>query len=96
MSAREAAHTPSAFSGGGRVEPLEQDEGVTLEAELRQAMQHRRAAIEQARETQAQLESLIARARVLLNSSPASTGHAGRRASAARGSSEEDTETPTR
>ncbi len=50
------------------MDPLAQDEGPTLEAELRQALQHQRAAIEQARETQVQLERLIARAGKLLES----------------------------
>jgi hypothetical protein len=77
------------------VEPLEQDEGMTLEAELRQALQHQRAALEHARETRSQLERLIARARMLLSSPPASAGHSERHESGANRSPEEDTGTPT-
>ncbi len=47
---------------------------MTLEAELRQAPQHQRAAIEQARETQIQLERMIARAIKLLDSQCGSVG----------------------
>lgn len=46
--------------------PEETDPGAdlsALQAELRQALQHRRAALERVRETQAELEALIERAR---------------------------------
>jgi signal transduction histidine kinase len=46
--------------------PLDQDELRTLEAELRQAVQCRRAAVEQLRETQHAFAELLARARGLL------------------------------
>ena len=42
------------------------EELTGLEAELRQAIQHRRAALERVRETQAELEELMERARRLL------------------------------
>jgi hypothetical protein len=92
--ARETAHTATEFWGGCRVEPLEQDEDTTLEAELRQALQHQRAAIEQARETQAHLERLIALARVLLKGPPASERPLQRHESDARRSPGEDSEIP--
>ena len=47
-------------------EPLEQDEGVTLDAELRRAIQHRRAAQERAAETREELRLLLERAREIL------------------------------
>jgi hypothetical protein len=47
-------------------DPREQDELRTLDAELRQALQHRRAAVEQLREMQDALNELLARARSLL------------------------------
>ena len=47
-------------------EPWEQDELTTLEAELRRALQHQRAAYEQMRETQSALEALLERAQRLL------------------------------
>lgn len=46
--------------------PHEQDDWTTLEAELRQAVQHQQAAYEQMRETQREVEALMARARELL------------------------------
>ena len=45
---------------------LTQEELVTLEAQLRAAIQHRDAAVERQREAQAQVEALLARARALL------------------------------
>jgi hypothetical protein len=50
-------------------DPLDQDEMLTLEAELRQALQHRRAALEQLRETQHSLGELLKRASHLLERS---------------------------
>jgi enamine deaminase RidA (YjgF/YER057c/UK114 family) len=50
------------------IDPDEQDEMRTLEAEFRQALQHRRAALEQLGETQQSLDELLARARRLLRS----------------------------
>jgi hypothetical protein len=47
-------------------EPLEQDETLTLEAELRQAVQHLRAAQAQVADTQASLAETIQRAREIL------------------------------
>ena len=47
-------------------EPWKQDELTTLEAELRRALQHQRAAYEQMRETQSALETLLERAQHLL------------------------------
>jgi hypothetical protein len=49
-----------------RIDPLEQDEALTLEAELRRALQHRRAAQQQAQETREELSRLIDRARAIL------------------------------
>jgi|GEM_PF-6391156 len=46
-------------------EPLEQDDWSTLQAELRRAEQHRLAAYERLRETQREVEALLARAREL-------------------------------
>jgi hypothetical protein len=51
------------------LDPLAQDEGVTLEAELRQALQHQRAAFEQAEETREEMRRLMERARNLLKRS---------------------------
>jgi hypothetical protein len=47
-------------------EPSGPEDWATLEAGLREAIQHRRAALERVRETQAELEALIERARRLL------------------------------
>jgi hypothetical protein len=47
-------------------DPLEQEELRTLEAELREALQHQRAAYERLVETQRAIEALTARARALL------------------------------
>jgi hypothetical protein len=44
----------------------EQGEWETLQAEIRSAVQHQRAAYEQMIETQAEVEVLLARARALL------------------------------
>ena len=46
--------------------PHDQEELATLEAELREAVQHRHAELERMREAQAELEALLARARRLL------------------------------
>lgn len=46
--------------------PAEQDEWSTLEAELREAVQHRDAARERMLETQREVEALMARAQALL------------------------------
>jgi hypothetical protein len=48
-------------------DPLEQEELRTLEAELRAALQHQRAAYERLAETQRAIEDLLARARSLLD-----------------------------
>ncbi len=48
-------------------EPLGQGEIETLHAELRAALQHQRAAVERVKETQAEVEALMRRARELLN-----------------------------
>jgi hypothetical protein len=55
----------------------EQTEWETLQAEIRSAVQHQRAAYEQMIETQAEVEALLARARSLL--AIKETGGAGRR-----------------
>ncbi len=55
-------------------EPLEQDEWSTLEAELRQALQHRSAAYEQLREIQEEMRRLMERARAVLDRARASRG----------------------
>lgn len=47
-------------------DPFLQDERLTLEAGLREALQHRRAAEEQAEETRAELSRLMRRARQIL------------------------------
>lgn len=59
-------------------EPLEQDERTTLEAELRRAVQHRHAAQEQLRDTQREVEALVARARELIERSRGEREEAGR------------------
>jgi hypothetical protein len=46
--------------------PLDQDDWETLEAELRSALQQRRAALERMQQTQAELEDLMRRARGVL------------------------------
>jgi hypothetical protein len=48
------------------VDPKEVAELDGLEAELREAIQHRRAALERVRETQAEVERLIERAKRLI------------------------------
>jgi hypothetical protein len=50
----------------GKPHPVEESDIETLEAELRQALQHQRAAVERVQETQAEVESLMRRARSLL------------------------------
>lgn len=47
-------------------DPLLQDDALTLEAELRQALQHRRAAQQQADQTRGELNLLMERAREIL------------------------------
>ena len=47
-------------------DPAAQDDLVTLEAELRRAVQHQRAEMERAREAQEELSRLIERARAAL------------------------------
>lgn len=47
--------------------PLDQSELDTLEAELRQAMQHREAALQRASEAGKELEETIERARAMLD-----------------------------
>ena len=47
-------------------DPLLQDEALTLEAELRQALQHRRAAQQKVEQTRAELDVLMERARDIL------------------------------
>lgn len=47
-------------------ETLGQDDWSTLQAELREAVQHQRAAYEQMLERQRELEAAVERARVLL------------------------------
>jgi hypothetical protein len=49
-----------------RPDPGAQDDLVTLEAELRRAVQHQRAEMERAREAQEELSRLIERARTAL------------------------------
>jgi hypothetical protein len=46
-----------------------QDEMETLRAELREAMQHQKAAVERMEETQAEVQALLERARKLLGRS---------------------------
>jgi hypothetical protein len=47
-------------------EPLEQGEWTTLDAELRAALQHQRAAYEQMMEAQRALDEVVARAKHLV------------------------------
>jgi hypothetical protein len=47
-------------------DPIGQDELATLEAELREALQHQRAAVARVQETQAKVQELMRRARALL------------------------------
>ena len=54
------------MSGAEESEPVAQSEIETLEAELRAALQHQRAAVERVQEAQAEVEALIRRARKLL------------------------------
>jgi hypothetical protein len=51
-------------------DPLEQGEWTTLEAELRQALQHQRAAYEQMQEAQRALDEVVARAKKLSGDAP--------------------------
>jgi hypothetical protein len=53
-------------SAPDKTEPVEQSEIVTLEAELRAALQQQRAALERVQEAQAEVEALLRRARELL------------------------------
>ena len=48
-------------------DPAAQDDVMTLEAELRRALQHQRAEMERAREAQEELSRLIERARGALD-----------------------------
>jgi hypothetical protein len=48
-------------------DPIVQDEMETLQAELREALQHQRAAVERMEETQAEVKALLERARKLLH-----------------------------
>jgi hypothetical protein len=50
----------------GGEDPLDQSELATLEAELRAARQQHAAALERVRETQAEIQALMERARALL------------------------------
>ena len=52
-------------------EALAQSEIETLQAELRAALQHERAAVERVQETQREVEALMQRARALLGQSGA-------------------------
>jgi hypothetical protein len=47
-------------------DPVGQSEVETLQAELREALQHQRAALERVQETQVEVEALMRRARDLL------------------------------
>jgi hypothetical protein len=47
-------------------DPIEQDDLATLEAELREALQHQRAAVARVQETQGKVQELMRRARQLL------------------------------
>lgn len=49
------------------LEPFAQEDAATLEAELRQALQHQRAAQQRAEETREEMRLLMERARELLN-----------------------------
>ncbi len=51
--------------------PSERDELVTLEADLRRALQHQHAEYERMLELQREIEDLMERARVLLDQSAA-------------------------
>lgn len=48
------------------MDPMRQDETLTLQAELRRALQHQRAAHQQAQETREELQRLLDRARNIL------------------------------
>lgn len=54
--------------------PREQSEWETLQAEIRSALQHQRAAYEQMIETQAEVEALLERARSLLSTTKPALG----------------------
>lgn len=60
-------------AGEPNLDPFAQDDAVTLEAELRQALQHQRAAFEQAEETREEMRRLMERARDLLKRTRSST-----------------------
>lgn len=47
-------------------DPIEQDDLATLEAELREALQHQRAAVARVQETQGEVQELMRRARELI------------------------------
>ena len=47
-------------------EPMEQDEWTALEEQLREALQHQRAAYEQLQERQREVDEVMERARALL------------------------------
>ena len=55
-------------------DPLSQDESATLEAELRQALQHRDAELARAEEIRAELQQLMARAEAILKRRPQGGG----------------------
>jgi hypothetical protein len=50
--------------------PLEQDEQTTLQAQLREALQHQRAALERFREAREDLEQVLERAREMADLFP--------------------------
>ena len=55
-------------------DPLSQDESATLEAELRQALQHRDAELARAEEIRTELRQLMARAEAILKRRPPGGG----------------------
>ena len=59
--------------------PLDQDDLGTLQAELREAIQHHRAAVQRMQETQAELQGLLQRARTLLGGKDREPGQSGPR-----------------
>jgi hypothetical protein len=73
----EIGRLHDAHREGAVMNAREQTEWETLQAEIRSAVQHQRAAYEQMIETQAEVEALLARARSLL--AIKETGGAGRR-----------------
>jgi hypothetical protein len=54
--------------------PLEQDEQTTLQAQLREALQHQRAALERFREAREDLEQVLERARQMADLLPPEHG----------------------